>query len=288
MLLNNMKTRLFTAFLAVLILLPSCAMYAAKDKLPLESETAESDTVNEDGVENEPEIPVTDELPSENEGNENEGSDVVEDDDIDTDTELPAEKEEKEDKNEDKSEDESDVKVDVDRPGVGSSGSTEKVFVPYDVPLTIEQQKIVEKVAERFYISEELIFGVMKVESKYNVNAIGKNANYLGIMQISKSNLKILKQYCGVTDLMDFEQNVIAGSYYLRTYLTRYNDDKHISLLYYHGGYKYANKLIANGQYEDSYTRAVIREMNRIVEARRKLANEMGVKLYGGFYEDYT
>lgn len=259
-------------------------MYAAKDKLPLEPEIAESDTANEDGTYGEPEIPVTDELPSENEENKNEGSDVVEDDDTDGETELPAEKEE----NEDNKEDESDVTVDVNRPGVGSSGSTEKVFVPYDVPLSIEQQKIVEKVAERFYISEELIFGVMKVESKYNVNAIGKNANYLGIMQISKSNLKILKQYCGVTDLMDFEQNVIAGSYYLRTYLTRYNDDKHISLLYYHGGYKYANKLIARGQYEDSYTRAVINEMNRIVEARRKLANEMGVKLYGGFYENYT
>ncbi|MBO5040970.1 MAG: transglycosylase SLT domain-containing protein [Clostridia bacterium] len=224
----------------------------AKDKLPLSTEIAEGGVYEGDAY-GKLELPVIIKRPSKQEENKN------------------------------------DVTVDVSRPGVGSSGATnEKVFVPYDVPLSIEQQKIVEKIAERFYISEELIFGVMKVESKYNVYAIGKNGNYLGIMQIAKSNLKILKQYCGVTDLMDFEQNVIAGSYYLRTYLTRYNDDKHISLLYYHGGYKYANKLIANGQYEDAYTRAVIKEMNRIVEARRKLANEMGVKLYGGFYEDYT
>ena len=245
-----MKTRLFTALLAVLMLLPSCALNVANKKIPdvLPEFESESDAYGQ------LELPVI--------------------------NALPPRKEETTEKN--------DVTVDVSRPNVGSSGSTSKEFVPYDVPLTIEQQKIVEKIAERFYISEELIFGVMWVESKYNVNAIGKNAQYLGIMQISKSNLKILKRYCGVTDLMNFEQNVIAGSYYLRTYLTRYNDDKHISLLYYHGGYKYANKLIARGEYEDSYTRAVIREMNRIVEARRKLAKEMGVKLYGGFYEDYT
>ncbi len=249
MLLKNMKIRLFTAFLVVLMLLPSCAMNVAKDKLPIINESA----VCEGDAYGKLELPVIKKKPQKQEENKN------------------------------------DVTVDVTRPDVGSSGTTtEKKFVPYDVPLTIEQQKIVEKVAERFYISEELIFGVMWVESKYNVNAIGKNANYLGIMQISKSNLKILKQYCGVTNLMDFEQNVIAGSYYLRTYLTQYNDNKHIALLYYHGGYKYANKLIANGQYEDSYSRAVIKEMYRIVEARRKLANEMGVKLYGGFYEDYT
>ncbi len=183
-------------------------------------------------------------------------------------------------------EDKNDVSADIVPPTVESPGTTnEKVFVPYDVPLSIEQQKIVEKVAERFYICEELIYGVMWVESKYNVGAIGKNAKYLGIMQIAKSNLKILKQYCGVTDLMDFEQNVIAGAYFLRSYLTRFDDDVHMTLLHYHGGYKYANKLINKGQYEDSYSRAVVKEFNRIVEARKKLAAEMGATLYGEPYQ---
>ena len=66
--------------------------------------------------------------------------------------------------------------------------------------------------------------------------------------------------------------------------MMNYNDNKHITLLYYHGGYKYANRLIAEGQYEDSYSRSVIREMNRIVEARKKLASEMGVTLYDALY----
>ena len=248
MVLKSMKIRLFTALLAVIMLLPACAMNVVEDKVPTSSVggVCESDAYGE--------LVLPEDVIIKRPQNDNNKNDVT---------------------------------VDVNRPSVESSGAvSQSKFVPYDVPLSIEQQKIVEKVAERFYISEELIYGVMWVESKYNVNAIGKNAQYLGIMQISKSNLKILKQYCGVTDLMDFEQNVIAGSYYLRTYLTRYNGNKHISLLYYHGGYKYANRLIENGQYEDSYSRAVIREMNRITEARKKLASEMGVKLYGAPYEN--
>lgn len=247
MLLTNMKIRLLTAFLVVLMLLPACAVNTGKDKLPLKADN----TASEGEAYGELVLPMIEKLPRKQD------------------------------------EKEIDVTVDVSRPGVGSSGTaTASKFVPYDVPLTIEQQKIVEKVAERFYINEELIFGVMWVESKYNVSAIGKNAQYLGIMQISKSNLKILKQYCGVTDLMDFEQNVIAGSYYLRTYLTRYNNAVHVSLLYYHGGYKYANRLLEQGIGEDSYSRAVVREMNRIVEARKKLAAEMGVTLTGSLYNN--
>ena len=243
MLLKNMKIRLFTALLAVFMLLPSCAMNVADKKLPLITENA----VFEEEVYGKSELPVINKRPH--------------------------------------SEEKNDVSVDVSRPVVGAPGGvSSNAFVPYSVPLSIEQQKIVEKVAERFYIDEELIYGVMWVESKYNVGAIGKNAKYLGIMQIAKSNLKILERYCGVYDLMDFEQNVVAGAYYLRTYLTRYNDNKHITLLYYHGGYKYANRLIAEGQYEDSYSRSVIREMNRIVEARKKLASEMGVTLYDAIY----
>lgn len=226
------------------MLLPSCALNVADNKLPLKTVSA----VYEGDAYGKLELPVIIKRPQ--------------------------------------SEEKNDVIVDVSRPDVGSSGATEKKFVQYSVPLTIEQQKIVEKVAERFYISEELIFGVMWVESKYNVNAIGKNSNYLGIMQVAKSNLSILKRYCGVTDLMDFEQNVIAGAYYLRTYLTRYNDNIHVALLYYHGGYKYANRLLGQGIGQDAYSRAVVAEMNRIAETRKRLANVMGVKLYGALYEN--
>lgn len=159
------------------------------------------------------------------------------------------------------------------------------VFVPYSVPMSIEDQKLVERIAARFNVHEELVFGVMWAESRYDRGAVGRNDRYLGVMQVSQSNLPVLEKYFGITDLMDFEQNVTAGCYYLGHYADMYDHNMNIMLLYYHGGYKYANPMIEQGILEDRYTREVLAEMDRIIEARKQTAAEMGVKLKGWLYE---
>ncbi len=159
------------------------------------------------------------------------------------------------------------------------------VFVPYNVPMSIEDQMLVERIAARFNVHEELVFGVMWAESRYDRGAVGKNDRYLGVMQVSTSNLPILEKYLGVTDLMDFEQNVTAGCYFLGHYADLYEHNMNIMLLYYHGGYKYANPMIQEGILEDRYVREVFAEMDRIVEARKQTAAELGVKLKGWLYE---
>ncbi len=248
MLFKSSKIRLFTAALALLMLLSSCAVNMGKDIFVPLVETA----VNESEVYGNLEIPMIPRPPK----NDN--------------------------KEEVKEEEKIEETVGVTRPNVGSQGD---VFVPYSVPLTVDQQKAVEKIAAKYFIPEELIYGVMWVESKYNVNAVGRNGKYLGIMQIAVSNMKILERYCGVTNLFDFEQCVTAGSYYLSTYAYRYDNNFHVMLLYYHGGYKYANNLLNSGISEDSYTRAVVHEMNRIIDERKCLAASMGVSLKGWPYD---
>lgn len=155
------------------------------------------------------------------------------------------------------------------------------VFVPYDVPLTIEQQKAVEKIAARFNVDEELAFAVMYTESRFNPLAVNKKGTCFGIMQIAKSNLKMLTSKLGITDLLDFEQNVTAGCYFLGYYGDRYDKDPSIILLNYHGGPGYAQKMLAAGKTGDAYTAKVIKEMNRIIEARKQTAAEMGIELKG-------
>lgn len=159
------------------------------------------------------------------------------------------------------------------------------IFVPYNVPMSIEDQMLVERIAARFNVHEELVFGVMWAESRYDRGAVGKNDRYLGVMQVSTSNLPILEKYLGVTDLMDFEQNVTAGCYFLGHYADLYEHNMNIMLLYYHGGYKYANPMIQEGILEDRYVREVFAEMDRIIEARKQTAAELGVKLKGWLYE---
>ncbi len=246
-----MKIRLFTALLAAIMLLSSCALNSAKD-IP---DVTTSDVISEEtsGVEDEETV------------TENETADVSRPD-IGISVESPTET--------------------TKEPEIAeTTGLTSNdVFVPYDVPLTVDQQKLVEKIGKRFGVDEELIFAVMYVETRYNVNAVGKNKQYLGIMQISKSNFNNLNRRLGITDLMDFEQNVISGTYFLDVYLTRLNGDKHKSLIYYHGGWKYGDRLMREGTYEDSYSRKVISEMERIVEKRRATAASMNVTLLDAIY----
>ncbi len=277
----NMKIRLLTLVLALIMLLGSCAYGGDKsyitsaDGITTLTETEPSDTASPDEVETNDGVVVGRPEVGAPGGDGSSSTDA----ESETDT-TEAETTEEETTTEEVTETAPPETSAPEKPVYG--------FVPYDVPLSIEQQKIVERIAARYNVHEELVFGVMWVESKYNVNAVGKNSKYLGIMQVAVSNLTILKKYCGVTDLMDFEQNVTAGCYYLGTYAERYDHKSNIMLLYYHGGYKYANRLLSEGQYEDSYTRAAIAEMNRIIEARKKLAAEMGITLTGWLYEDMT
>lgn len=158
---------------------------------------------------------------------------------------------------------------------------TEEKFIPYNVPLTIDEQKLVVEIAKRFELDPELVFGVMHVETRYNASAVGRKNRYLGIMQISTSNYKTLNKRFGITDLMNFEQNVIAGCFFIRYNMDVYDPRISVSLLFYHGGPKYGSKMLAKGQIEDSYTKAVVKEMNRIIKDREALADCLGVSLNG-------
>ena len=150
-------------------------------------------------------------------------------------------------------------------------------FVPYPVPLSEEDQIYAVHVAIRFNIRTELMFAVMYVESRYREWAVSRNGLYLGIMQVAESNLAVIPERYGVKDLMKYEDNIVAGAYFLSYYDALYNHDVHRMLLYYHGGPSYGNYMINNGYTEDAYTRAVVTEMERIFTEREALAKEMGI-----------
>lgn len=141
----------------------------------------------------------------------------------------------------------------------------EGVYVKYDVPLSESMQIYIIDTAEKFGIPPELMFGVMHVESRYKVSAISKNGKYIGMMQIAKSNLKMLTKKFGITDLQDFEQNVTAGAYFLSYFYKKYDGDIDKVLMCYHCGEGGAKKCWRNGYYTDGYCRKVKKEMDRIL-----------------------
>ncbi len=152
-----------------------------------------------------------------------------------------------------------------DIPDGSDSGDTRYVF--YDVPLPELKQIYVIETAEEFGIPPELIFGVMYVETRYTETAISSNGKYIGIMQIAKSNLKTLTKKFGITDLQDFNQNVIAGAYFLSYFYEKYDGDIDKVLMCYHCGEGGAHVRWRNGVTQDGYCRKVRKEIDRILLA---------------------
>ncbi len=217
-----------------------------------DDDEAEGDDTSADSV------PPSDE--DENDMNDFEGSGTdIDDEKGDTessDSNVSTEPDEDPSEDEDESGEVAEDETDEIIPGAG--------YAMYDVPLTIEQQMFVIETAERFKIPPELMFGVMHVETRYTASAVSKNGKYIGMMQIAKSNLKMLTKKFGITDLRDFEQNVTAGAYFLSYFFKKYDGDIDKTLMCYHCGEGGAKKCWRNGYFSDSYCRKVRKEMDRI------------------------
>lgn len=137
----------------------------------------------------------------------------------------------------------------------------------YDVPLTAEKQLYAVQIAEEFDIPVELIFGVMYVESRYHETSVSRNGKCIGIMQIASGHLTKLNSMYGITDLLDYYQNVKAGAYYLSYYYSMYGGDVNKTLMCYHYGGGGAKRQWEKGNTEDAYCRKVAGEINRIIAA---------------------
>jgi soluble lytic murein transglycosylase-like protein len=100
---------------------------------------------------------------------------------------------------------------------------------PQAVPGTIDE--IVGKASRRYQVDPSLIKAVIKAESNFNPNAVSP-AGARGLMQLMPGTARGL----GVTDSFNPEQNVMAGTRYLRQMLDRYDGDLESALAAYNWG----------------------------------------------------
>jgi Transglycosylase SLT domain len=109
----------------------------------------------------------------------------------------------------------------------------EDTFAPLPPPVvtTAPLREIVKAAATRYSMDADLILSVIAAESNFDPKAVSKK-NARGLMQL----LPETAARFGVHDIFDPQENIDAGTHYLRDLLQRYNYDLALALAAYNAG----------------------------------------------------
>lgn len=119
-----------------------------------------------------------------------------------------------------------------------STSSTEVNSIPLTSmpPLSLLKasnniDQIINQAAQQYSVPAKLIKAVIQQESSFNTNAVSKTGA-AGLMQLMPGTAKSL----GVSDVFDPEQNILAGSKYLKQLLDKYDGKIDLALAAYNAG----------------------------------------------------
>jgi Transglycosylase SLT domain len=109
----------------------------------------------------------------------------------------------------------------------------EDTFAPLPPPIaeTAPLHEVVKAAAVRYSVDADLIFSVISAESNFDPKAVSKK-NARGLMQL----LPETAARFGVHNIFDPQENIDAGTHYLRDLLQRYNNNLALALAAYNAG----------------------------------------------------
>lgn len=109
----------------------------------------------------------------------------------------------------------------------------EEMFAPVPPPpaSTSTIAEIVKAAAARYNVDAALITSVIAAESNFDPKAISRR-NARGLMQLLPETAALF----GVQNIFDPQENIDAGTHYLRDLLVRYNNDLVLALAAYNAG----------------------------------------------------
>jgi soluble lytic murein transglycosylase-like protein len=130
-----------------------------------------------------------------------------------------------------------------------------------------EIQQVVSAASDRHQVDPDLIASVIRAESNYNSHAVSPKGAQ-GLMQLMPGTASKL----GVTNALQPDANVDAGTRYLRELLVRYNDDVVKALAAYNAGPQRVEQYHGVPPYRETqaYVARIVRDFNRKKAAQSK------------------
>lgn len=165
--------------------------------------------------------------------------------------------------------------------GVEEIASSEHVDLPKPVPANpvaarpaakltdTELHELLAKAGAAHDLNVDLLASVVRQESNGNAHAVSRTGAR-GLMQLMPGTASEL----GVADAFAPGENVNGGTAYLDSLLKRYHDNLALALAAYNAGPGAVDRWHGIPPYRETraYVARVIREFNRRVDARRKMA----------------
>lgn len=136
-----------------------------------------------------------------------------------------------------------------------------------DIPLSVEFQTYINKVAKSYEIAPEIVFSMIEKESNYDTTAVSDSGDSEGLMQVQRKHHGPRMDKLGCTDLFDPYKNVLVGVDYLAELLGYYDGNLEKALTAYNAGPTGAyNNYFRHGITANEYAEAVIENSKKIDE----------------------
>lgn len=119
--------------------------------------------------------------------------------------------------------------------------------------------EIIKEASKTYGVDEKVISAVIKQESSYNSKAVS-SCGAMGLMQLMPATAKSL----GVTDAFDAEQNIMAGTRYLKQKIDEFHGNVSLALAAYNAGSGAVRKYGGIPPYKE--TMAYVDKINKSID----------------------
>jgi len=145
----------------------------------------------------------------------------------------------------------------------------EEVFVSEKKPTVAGTPfaEFIASAAQHHGVDADLIVSVITAESKFNPKAVSRK-NARGLMQLLPQTAARL----GVKNVFDPQENIEAGTRYLRELLDRYNNDLALTLAAYNAGPQRVEQYKTIPPYRE--TISYVRRVQKTYQSRKSVSTE--------------